>query len=145
MTWGTTTAILPWTNRFTSAITTIVSSSSQSQMVDPDWIQILRKATPTSSSPAKVSSYLPFVKIANRNPWYDKMRLPVCKEKVTVYVTRQCSENSYFWRVIDHKYQASCCVAWCTVLTAAYIPQHFLRNRIKQTTLLKCVAVLGIK
>ena len=26
------------------------------------------------SSPAKVSSYLPFDKIANRNPRYDKMR-----------------------------------------------------------------------
>ena len=26
-----------------------------------------------SSSPAKVSSYLPFDEIANRNPWYDKM------------------------------------------------------------------------
>ena len=40
----------PWTNRFTSASTTIVSSSSQSHMVDPDWIQIFNrksKATPT--------------------------------------------------------------------------------------------------
>ena len=41
----------PWTNRFTSASTTIVSSSSQSHMVDPDWIQIFnrkRNAMPTS-------------------------------------------------------------------------------------------------
>ena len=30
-------------------------------------------ASVKSSSLAKVSSYLPFVKIANRNPWYDKM------------------------------------------------------------------------
>ena len=40
----------PWTNRFTSASTTIVSSSPQSHMVDPDWIQIFNrksKATPT--------------------------------------------------------------------------------------------------
>ena len=46
----------------------------------------------------------------------------------------QCSENSYFWRVIDHKYQAPCWIAWCTVLTknitktyisaASYILQH---------------------
>ena len=27
-----------------------------------------------AASPAKVSSYLPFDKIANRNPWYDKMQ-----------------------------------------------------------------------
>ena len=30
----------PWTNRFMSESTTIVSSSSQSHMVDPDWIHI---------------------------------------------------------------------------------------------------------
>ena len=29
------------------------------------------------------------------------------KERVTVNVTCQCSENSYFWRAIDHKYQAT--------------------------------------
>ena len=45
-----------------------------------------------------------------------KQRLPCVKRKVTVYVTCQCSENICFWRVIDHKYQAPCCVAWCTVL-----------------------------
>ena len=39
------------------------------------------------------------------------------KGKVTVNVTRQCSENSYFWRVIDHKYQAPCWV----VLIPTYI------------------------
>ena len=64
------------TNGFTSASTTIVSSSSQSHMVDPDWIHIL-----------------------------GKQRLPSVKEKVTLYVTCQCSENRCFWRVIDHKYQ----------------------------------------
>ena len=39
-----------WTNRFRSAITTIVSSSSQSHMVHPVWIKNIqpqRKATPT--------------------------------------------------------------------------------------------------
>ena len=133
----------PWTNRFTSASTTIVSSSSQSHMVDPDWIHIL-----------------------------GKQRLPCVKGKVTVYIKCQCSENRCFWRVIYHKYQTPCCVAWCTVLTASYIPYsaaykrimypinsllglcrkivlavitHFLRenkaDRIKQTTLLKFVAV----
>ena len=45
-----------------------------------------------------------------------KQRLPCVKRKVTVYVTCQCFENRCFWRVIDHKYQAPCCVAWCTVL-----------------------------
>ena len=81
----------PWTNRFVSAITTIVSSSSQSHMVDPDWIQIFnlkRKATPTC-----------------------------VKGKVTLNVMCQCSKNSYFWPVIDHKYQAPCWV----VLTSTYI------------------------
>ena len=42
------------------------------------------------------------------------------KGKVTVNVTCQCSENSYFWRVIDHKYLALCWVA----CTASSIPQH---------------------
>ena len=84
----------PWTNRFTSASTTIVSSSSQSPMVDPDWIHIL-----------------------------GKQRLPCVKGKVTVYVTCQCSENRCFWSVKDHKYQRPCCVAWCIVLTASYNPQ----------------------
>ena len=64
----------PWTNRFTSARTTIVSSSSQSHMVDSDWIHIL-----------------------------GKQRLPCVKGKVIVYVTCQCYENRCFWRVIDHK------------------------------------------
>ena len=54
--------------QFTSASTRIVSSSSLSHMVDPDWIHIL-----------------------------GKQRLPVY-----VYVTCQCSENRYFWRVIAH-------------------------------------------
>ena len=45
-----------------------------------------------------------------------KQRLPCVKGKVTVYVMCQCSENRCFWRVIDHKYQALCCVAWCIVL-----------------------------
>ena len=49
-----------------------------------------------------------------------KQRLPCVKRKVTVYVTCQCSENRCFWRDIDHKYQAPCCVAWCTVYSAAY-------------------------
>ena len=60
----------PWTNRFTSTSTTIVSSSSHSHMVDPDWIHIL-----------------------------GKQRLPCVKGKVTVYVSYQCSENRCFWRV----------------------------------------------
>ena len=85
----------PWTNRFMSASTTIVSSLSQSHMVNPDWIHISGKQC-----------------------------LPCVKGKVTVYVTCQCSENRCFWRVIDHKYQGPCCVAWCTVLTASYNPQH---------------------
>ena len=92
---GTAVETLPWTNRFMSANTTIDSSSSQSHVVDPDWIHILRK-----------------------------QRLPCVKGKVTVYVTCQCSENRCFWRVIDHKYQGPCCVAWCTVLTASYNLQH---------------------
>ena len=86
---GTAVGTRPWTNRFTSASTTIVSSASQSHMVDPDWIHIL-----------------------------GKQRLPCVK--VTVYVRCQCSENRCFWRVIDHKYQAPCSVAWCTVYSAAY-------------------------
>ena len=61
----------PWTNRFRSVITTIVNSSSQSHMVDPDWIQILRKAAPTC-----------------------------VKGNVTVSLTWQCSENSYWLRVV---------------------------------------------
>ena len=85
----------PWTNRFMSANTTIVNSSSQSHMVDPDWIHILRKQC-----------------------------LPCVKGKVNVYVTCQCSENRCFWRVIDHKYLGPCCEAWCTVLTASYTLQH---------------------
>ena len=85
----------PWTNRFTSASTTIVSSSSQSHMVDPDWIHIL-----------------------------GKQRLPCVKGKVIVYVTCQCSEKRCFWRDIDRKYHGPCYVAWCTVLTALYNPQH---------------------
>ena len=32
------------------------------------------------------------------------------KGRVTVNVTCQCSENSYFWRVIGHKYQVPCWV-----------------------------------
>ena len=91
----------PWTNRFTSASTMIVSSSSQSHMVDPDWIHIL-----------------------------GKQRLPCVKGKVTVYIACQCSENRCFWRVIDDKYQAPCCVAWCTVLTASYIPYSAAYKRI---------------
>ena len=83
------------------ASTTIVSSSSQSYMVDPDWIRIL-----------------------------GKQRLPCLKGKVTVYVTCQCSENRCLWRVIDHKYQGPCCVALCTVLTASYNPQHTAYNLI---------------
>ena len=73
----------PWTNRFTSARITFVSSSSQCHMVDPVWIHIL-----------------------------GKQRLPCVKGKVTVYVKCQCSENRCFWRVKDHKYQGPCCVAW---------------------------------
>ena len=53
-----------------------------------------------------------------------KQRQPCVKGKVTVYVMCQCSENRCFWRVIDHKYQGPCCVAWCTVLTASYNPRH---------------------
>ena len=68
---GTVVGTRLWTNRFTSASTTIVSSSSQSHMVDPYWIHIL-----------------------------GKQRLPCVKVKVTVYVTCQCSENRCFWRVI---------------------------------------------
>ena len=45
-----------------------------------------------------------------------KQSLPCVKRKVTVCVTCQCSKNRCFWRVIDHKYQALCCAAWCTVL-----------------------------
>ena len=85
----------PWTNQFMSASTTIVSSSSQSHMVDPDWIHIL-----------------------------GKQRLPCVKGKVTVYVTCQCSENRCFWRAIDHKYQAPCYVAWCTVLFRSILTYH---------------------
>ena len=95
----------PWTNRFTSASTTIVSSSSQSHMVDPDWIHIL-----------------------------GKQRLPCVKGKVTVYVKCQCSENRCFWRVIYHKYQAPCCIAWCTVLTASYKPYSAAYKRIMYPT-----------
>ena len=62
-------------------------------MVDPDWIHILGKQC-----------------------------LPCVKGKVTVYVTCQLFENRCFWHVIYHIYQAPCCVAWCTVLTASYIP-----------------------
>ena len=47
--------------------------------------------------------------------WLDSniqpQRLPCVKRK-----TCQCSENRCFCCVIDHKYQALCCVAWCTVL-----------------------------
>ena len=68
----------PWTNRITSASTTIVSNSSQSHMVDPDWIHILGK------------QYLPCV-----------------KGKVTVYVTCLCSETRCFWRVIYHHISGS--------------------------------------
>ena len=57
----------PWTNRFTSASTTVVSSSSQSHMGDPDWIHILGKQC-----------------------------LPCVKGKVTVYVTCQCSKKDAF-------------------------------------------------
>ena len=103
-------------------------------MVDPDWIHIL-----------------------------GKQRLLCVKGKVTAYVTCQCSENRCFWRVIDHKYQSQCCVAWCTVLFRSILTYHvsnkfspglcrkimltvqvithFLRDnkadRIKQTTLFK--------
>ena len=85
----------PWTNRFRSASTTIVSSSPQSHMVDPDWIHIL-----------------------------GKQRLPCVTGKGHVYVTCQCSKNRCFWRVIDHKYQAPCCVAWCTVLFRSISTYH---------------------
>ena len=42
------------------------------------------------------------------------------KEKVTVYVMCQHSENSYFWRVIDDKYQAPGWVAYCLIYSTAY-------------------------
>ena len=54
------------------------------------------------------------------------------KARVTVNVTYQCSENSYFWRVIDHKYQALCWV----VLIFTYILQHIT---------LSCVLFIEIK
>ena len=54
------------------------------------------------------------------------------KGRVTVNVTCQCSENSYFWRVIDHKYQAPCWV----FLISTYIPQHIT---------LSCVLCVEIK
>ena len=61
-----------------------------------------------------------------------KQRLPVCMGRVTVNLTCQCSENSYFWRVIDHKYQAPCWV----FLISTYIPQHIT---------LSCVLCVEIK
>ena len=61
------------------------------RLSDPDWIHIL-----------------------------GKQRQTCVKGKVTVYVTCQSSENRCFWRVIDHKYQALCCVAWCTIYSAVY-------------------------
>ena len=42
------------------------------------------------------------------------------KGRVTVNITCQCSENSYFWREIEYKYQAPCWV----FLISTYIPQH---------------------
>ena len=54
------------------------------------------------------------------------------KGRVTVNVTCQCSENSYFWRVIDQKYQAPCWV----FLISTYIPQHIT---------LSCVLCVEIK
>ena len=70
-------------------------------MVDTDWIRIL-----------------------------GKQRLPCVKGKITVYVTCQCSKNRCFWRVIYHKYQALCRVAWCTVLNAPYISYSAAYKRI---------------
>ena len=115
-----------------TASTKIVSSSSQSHVVDPDWIHIL-----------------------------GKQRLPCVTGKVTVYVTCQFSENRRFLRVIDNKYQAPRCVAWSQFYSAAYkrimypinsllglcrkivlaVISHISYNRSKQTTLLKFVAV----
>ena len=96
----------PWTPGFTSAITTIVSSSSQSHMVNPDWIQILRKATPTCM-----------------------------KGKVTVYVTCQCSENSYFWRLSGSVLCSLVHSFNCLVYSAAY-------NPISQHMTLSCIQCL---
>ena len=111
-------------------------------MVDPDWIHILGK------------QYLPCV-----------------KGKVTVYVMCQCSETRCFWRVIYHHISGSVlcsllhslnCLVY-TLFLSKYtyhvsglrrkivlaVITHFLRDnkadRIKQTTLLKFVAVLETK
>ena len=50
---------------------------SHRALLEMDYITSLefefKGAGGVSSSPAKVLSYLPFDKIANRNPWYDKM------------------------------------------------------------------------
>ena len=61
-----------------------------------------------------------------------KQRLPVCKGKGHCKQTCQCSENSYFWRVKDHKCQAPCWV----FLISTYIPQHVT---------LSCVLCVEIK
>ena len=69
----------------------------KNHMVIPDWIQILRKAKHTC-----------------------------VKGKVTVYITCQCSENSYLWRVSGSVLCSLVHSFNCLVYSAAYnlIPQH---------------------
>ena len=65
------------------------------------------------------------------------------KGRVTVNITCQCSENSYFWRVIDHKYQAPCWV----FLISTHIPQHVTLSCVlcveMETTFFHCACSIN--
>ena len=81
----------------------VVNRSSQSHMVDPDWIQIFDRKL--------------------------KQRLPVCKMKVHVYVMCQCTKNSFVWCVIDNIVAYYTIIDFNEVDMRIYLPEKVIIHR----------------